>query len=45
MRYLKETTNVCLWYPKGILYDMIRYSNSNYVGFKTDRKAQVKRFT
>jgi hypothetical protein len=39
LRYLKHTPNVGLWYPKGATFDLISYSNSNYAGYKIDRKS------
>ncbi|XP_050878824.1 secreted RxLR effector protein 161-like [Lathyrus oleraceus] len=38
MKYLKGTTNVILWYPKGSICDLIGYSNVDYAGSKIDRK-------
>jgi hypothetical protein len=37
--YLKHTPNVGLWYPKGAQFELIRYSDSDYVGCKVDRKS------
>ncbi|KAK2390888.1 putative mitochondrial protein [Trifolium repens] len=39
MKYLKGTTNVGLWYPKGSTCDLVGYSDSDYAGCKTDRKS------
>ncbi|XP_050889504.1 secreted RxLR effector protein 161-like [Lathyrus oleraceus] len=39
MKYLKGTTNVGLWYPKGSICNLVGYSNSGYVGSKIDRKS------
>ncbi|XP_050876367.1 secreted RxLR effector protein 161-like [Lathyrus oleraceus] len=39
MKYLKGTTNVGIWYPKGSICDLVGYSNSDYAGCKTDRKS------
>lgn len=39
MKYLKGTTNVGLWYPKGSIYDLVGYSDSKCAGCKTDRKS------
>ncbi|XP_050919709.1 secreted RxLR effector protein 161-like [Lathyrus oleraceus] len=39
MKYLKGTTNVGLWYPRGSICDLIGYSDSDYAGCKTDRKS------
>ena len=39
MKYLKGTTNVGLWYPKGSVFNLIGYSDADYAGCKTDRKS------
>uniref|UniRef100_A0A3Q7XZQ9 Uncharacterized protein LOC113786557 n=1 Tax=Cicer arietinum TaxID=3827 RepID=A0A3Q7XZQ9_CICAR len=39
MKYLKGTTNVGLWYPKGSICSLVGYSDSDYAGCKTDRKS------
>ena len=39
LRYLKHTTSVGLWYPKGATFDLIGYSDSDYAGCKIDRKS------
>ncbi|XP_050914986.1 secreted RxLR effector protein 161-like [Lathyrus oleraceus] len=39
MKYLKGTTNVGLWYPKGSIYNLVGHSDIDYVGSKTDRKS------
>ena len=39
MKYLKGTTNVGLWYPKGNICNLIGYSDADYAGCKTDRKS------
>jgi hypothetical protein len=39
MRYLVLTSNLGLWYPKGSHFDLIGYSNVNYVRCKVDRKS------
>ena len=39
LRYLKHTQNVELWYPKGARFELIGYSDSNYVGCKVERKS------
>lgn len=38
MKYLKGTTNIGLWYPKGSVSDLIGYSDSDYAGSKTNQK-------
>ena len=39
LRYLKFTPNIGLWYPKGAHFELVGYSDSNYVGCKVDRKS------
>jgi hypothetical protein len=39
MRYLVYTPKFGLWYPKGSTFDLIGYSNADYVGCKIDRKS------
>jgi hypothetical protein len=39
LRYLKYTPNIGLWYPKGAQFELIGYSDSNYVGCKVNRKS------
>jgi hypothetical protein len=39
MRYLVYTPKFGLWYPKGSTFDLIRYSDADYVGCKIDRKS------
>ena len=39
MRYLLGTINLGLWYPKNSTYNLIGYSDSNFVGCKTYRKS------
>jgi hypothetical protein len=38
MRYLVLTHNLGLWYPKGSHFELLRYSDADYVGCKVDRK-------
>ena len=38
MRYLLGTINLELWYPNNSSYNLVRYSNSDFAGCKTDRK-------
>jgi hypothetical protein len=38
LRYLVHNPNFGLWYPKGSNFDLIRYSDSNYVECKVDMK-------
>ncbi|XP_070054299.1 secreted RxLR effector protein 161-like [Nicotiana tomentosiformis] len=39
LRYLKGTTDLCLWYPKGSNFNLVGYSHANYTGFLVDRKS------
>ncbi|XP_050888753.1 secreted RxLR effector protein 161-like [Lathyrus oleraceus] len=39
MKYLKGTTNIGLWYPKGSMCDLVGFSYSDYAGCKTDCKS------
>ena len=39
MRYLLGTINLGLWYPKNSTYNLIGYSDSDFVRCKTDRKS------
>jgi hypothetical protein len=39
MRYLVYTPKFGLWYPKGSTFDLIRYSDADWVGCKIDRKS------
>ncbi|XP_070014453.1 secreted RxLR effector protein 161-like [Nicotiana sylvestris] len=38
MRYLKGTTDLCLWYPKGSNFNLVGYVDADYVDFLVDRK-------
>ena len=38
LRYLKHIQNVGLWYPKGVRFELIRYSDSDYTGYKVKRE-------
>jgi hypothetical protein len=39
LRYLVSTPCFRIWYPKGSTFDLIGYSDSDYVGCKDDRKS------
>jgi hypothetical protein len=39
LRYLKHTQNVGLRYPKGAKFELIGYSDSDYVGCKVERRS------
>jgi hypothetical protein len=38
LRYLVPTPNIDLWYPKGSKFDLLGYSDADYVGSKVDQK-------
>ena len=37
--YLKHAPSIGLWYPKGAIFELVGYSDSNYAGCKVDRKS------
>jgi hypothetical protein len=39
MRYLVYTPKFGLWYPKGSTFDLVGYSDDDYVGCKIDKKS------
>ena len=39
LRYLKHTPSIGLWYPKGAIFELVGYSDSDYAGCKVDRKS------
>jgi hypothetical protein len=39
LRYLVYTPKFGLWYPKGSTFDLIGYSDADWVGCKIDRKS------
>ena len=39
LSYLKHTPNIGLWYPKGAIFELVGYSDSDYAGCKVDRKS------
>ena len=39
LRYLKHTPSIGLWYPKEARFQLVGYSDSNYVGCKINRKS------
>jgi hypothetical protein len=39
LRYLKHTQNVGLWYPNGVKFELVGYSDSYYMGCKVERKS------
>ncbi|XP_070010264.1 secreted RxLR effector protein 161-like [Nicotiana sylvestris] len=38
LRYLKGTTDLCLWYPKGSNFNLVGYTDVDYAGFLVNRK-------
>ncbi|XP_070002625.1 secreted RxLR effector protein 161-like [Nicotiana sylvestris] len=38
LRYLKVTTDLCLWYPKGSNFNLVGYIDADFAGFLVDRK-------
>ncbi|RVW64875.1 Retrovirus-related Pol polyprotein from transposon RE1 [Vitis vinifera] len=41
LRYLKGTMDIGLWYPKGDNFELIRFSDADFVGCKVKGKALV----
>jgi hypothetical protein len=41
LRYLRQTPNLGSWYPKGALFILIGYSDSDYTGCKIDIKSTL----
>ncbi|XP_070009592.1 secreted RxLR effector protein 161-like [Nicotiana sylvestris] len=39
LRYLKGTTDICLWYSKGSNFNLVGYADADYAGFLVDRKS------
>ena len=39
LRYLKHIPSIGLWYPKGARFQLVGYSDSDYVDCKIDRKS------
>lgn len=38
LRYIKGTSNICLWYSRGNNFDLVGYPDADYEGFHVDRK-------
>ena len=38
-RYLAHTPTLGLWYPKGLEFDLVGFSDADYAGDKVDRKS------
>ena len=45
IKYLKGTTNVGLWYPKGTSLNLIGFSDYDFVGCKPDWKSTSKKLS
>jgi hypothetical protein len=41
LRYLVHTSDIGLWYSKGSKFDLLGYSDSNYVGCEVDQKSTL----
>ncbi|XP_070008686.1 uncharacterized mitochondrial protein AtMg00240-like [Nicotiana sylvestris] len=39
LRYLKGTTDLCLWYSKGSSFNLVGYVDADYASFLMDRKS------
>jgi hypothetical protein len=39
LRYLKYTPSIGLWYPHGACFELLGYSDSDFVGCRVDRKS------
>jgi hypothetical protein len=39
--YLKYTTSIGLWYPKGTSFTLLGYSNSDFAGCRVDRNSTL----
>ncbi|XP_033510688.1 secreted RxLR effector protein 161-like [Nicotiana tomentosiformis] len=37
--YLKGTSGLCMWYPRGYSFDLVGYADTDYAGFHIDRKS------
>jgi hypothetical protein len=44
MRYLVLMPNLGLWYPKGSHFELLGYSNADYVGCKVDIKSTSRTY-
>ncbi|XP_074376837.1 putative mitochondrial protein AtMg00240 [Apium graveolens] len=38
-KYLKGTPNIGIWYPKGTCFELVCYTDSDFVGRKIDQKS------
>ncbi|XP_059285580.1 secreted RxLR effector protein 161-like [Lycium ferocissimum] len=39
LRYLKGTSELGLWYPRGSNFDLVGYADADYAGYLVDRKS------
>ncbi|XP_049405078.1 secreted RxLR effector protein 161-like [Solanum stenotomum] len=39
LRYLKGTTDLGLWYPKGSNFELVGYADADYAGYLAERKS------
>jgi len=39
LRYLKHTSDLALWYPKGCNFDLVVFADADYAGFLVDKRA------
>ncbi|XP_075112479.1 secreted RxLR effector protein 161-like [Nicotiana tabacum] len=39
LRYVKDTTDLCLWYPKDSNFNLVGYVDVDYAGFLVERKS------
>ncbi|GKG08109.1 hypothetical protein Tco_0333941, partial [Tanacetum coccineum] len=39
--YLKDQPKLGLWYPKDLPFDLVAYTDSDYVGASLDRKSTI----
>jgi len=39
LRYLKHTSDLALWYPKGCNFDLVGYADADYASFLVHRKS------
>ncbi|WVZ80668.1 hypothetical protein U9M48_028125 [Paspalum notatum var. saurae] len=39
LRYLKHTPSIGLWYPKGVSFELLGYSDSDFAGRQVERKS------
>ena len=40
-RYLRGTSNIGIWYPKGTCFDLVGYTYLDFVGYRIDRKSTL----